>query len=734
MALRENPPSLNRGSSARSKLYRNVRLEILMEVTVTEELNEGEERRHLAGTIALLEAELHRVSAFIDSAESQVQEHKDFMWEHRRDMDHAEKASMRTMVDLSVTQGEHAILARDRIAKLIASPYFGRVDFHPEGTRTDSAHYIGVHSFRDSEGKDLLVHDWRAPISSLYYDFEAGDAFFEAPTGRVRGEITGKRQYKIVDGRLEYMLDSALNIGDDILQQELSQSADDKMKNIVATIQREQNAVIRNETAPVLILQGVAGSGKTSIALHRVAFLLYRFKDTLSSDNVMILSPNRIFGDYISQVLPELGEEQVAESSFERIAERFLKGVTGHQRFSEQVAALLDHVDDAATDRIRFKASPQFVSLLDTWIEEISTEFTPATIEQQGERMPEEWVAASFAALRALPLFDRLARLADSAIHLMKAEVTRRGRKWSAADTNAVRNQVRGMFPHRDAFSVYKAFYAQPPHEGMFQMLGRNRIEFADVFGLIYTMLQTSQHEGYGQIRHLLVDEMQDYTPIQYAVLRSLFHCRMTILGDANQSVNPFSSSSLETIRSIFPDADCLELHRSYRSTTQITAFAQNISRNDALIPIERPGPEPVVIRGDDEEDEINHVISLIDDFARSEHRSLGIVCKTSAQAQQMHRVLSTAGIALSLLDSDSAAFVGGIVITSAHISKGLEFDRVIVPHTNENNYRNKIDRGMLYIACTRAMHHLTLTHSGRRSPLLSFVDEVNCRTTATAR
>ncbi|MFN3337851.1 MAG: hypothetical protein ACK42I_10185, partial [Thermomicrobium sp.] len=191
-----------------------------------------------------------------------MQGHKDFMWEHRRDMDHAEKASMRTMVDLSVTQGEQALHARERITRLIASPYFGRVDFRPDGAQAAAPHYIGVHSFRDHDGKDLLVHDWRAPVSSLYYDFESGEAEFLAPTGPVRGEITGKRQYKIVGGHLEYTLDSSLNIGDEILQQELSHSADEKMKNIVSTIQREQNAVIRNETAKVLILQGVAGSGK----------------------------------------------------------------------------------------------------------------------------------------------------------------------------------------------------------------------------------------------------------------------------------------------------------------------------------------------------------------------------------------------------------------------------------------------------------------------------------------
>ncbi|WP_372983854.1 UvrD-helicase domain-containing protein [Microbacterium sp.] len=685
---------------------------------------EYEEHERLARTVELLEADLQRVSAFIDSAEQQVQGHKDFMWEHRRDMDHAEKASMRTMVDLSVTQGEHALQARERIIRLLASPYFGRVDFREDGARSEIPHYIGVHTFRDPEGKNLLVHDWRAPVSSLYYDFESGEAEFHSPTGLVRGEITGKRQYKIVGGQLQYVIDSTLNIGDEVLQEELSHSADEKMKNIVATIQREQNAVIRNETSDVLILQGVAGSGKTSIALHRVAFLLYRFKDTLSSENVMILSPNRVFGDYISEVLPELGEEQVTETSFERIADRFLKRLTRFQRFSEQVSELLTQTDGSAEERIRFKATTAFVELLDSWIDTASEDFQPDIIEQQGERMPADWVSASFSALRGLPIFDRLDRLAYSAIHLMKAEVTRRGRRWTAADSTAIRRRVRGMFGHRTAFDIYKAFYASPNRRDLFQQLERNTIEFADVFPLIYTMLRTSKHDGYGDIRHLLVDEMQDYTPIQYAVLRKLFNCRMTILGDANQSVNPFSSSSLATIRSIFPDADALELCRSYRSTTQITAFAQNIAPNDKLIPIDRPGPDPLVIATEDEAAETKAVISIVDDFASSDHRSLGIICKTVDQAKRLHAALSDDGIDLVLLDYDSASFASGVVITSAHIAKGLEFDRVIVPHADSQNYRTDIDRGMLYIACTRAMHHLTLTYHGTLSSLLAFVDD----------
>jgi DNA helicase-2/ATP-dependent DNA helicase PcrA len=696
-----------------------------MAVTDAQTRDEEHERRYLAETVRLLRTELERLADSIDKSARTIQEQKEHMWENWRDMDSAEKAGYRTEVNLSVTQGEHAVMTRKRIERLLASPYFGRVDFRTTGEPEAGTHYIGVHNFSDPRTQDILIHDWRAPVAGLYYDFESGQAHFETPRGTARGEITGKRQYKFRDGLLEYMFDSALNIGDDVLQRELSRSADDKMRNIVATIQREQNAVIRNETAHVLILQGVAGSGKTSIALHRVAFLLYRFKDTLSSDNVMVLSPNKVFGDYIANVLPELGEEQIAEIDFDKIAGRFLADVTDYETFSEQVVTLLDRVDEGAAERMRYKATPEFVTRLDEWIaSRAREEFTAAGIEQKTRRLSAEWVADIFDESATLPVFTRLDRVANAAVHLLKHEALDRGGKWTAADTAGVRRQVRAMFPYKDAFAVYKAFYQDPTRRGLFKPLGRKKIEYADVFPLVYTMVRTSRQEGYGHIRHLVVDEMQDYTAVQYAVLRELFSCKMTILGDSNQTVNPFSSSSLSTIHSIFPDADCLELRKSYRSTTEITDFAQHISRNDKLVPITRHGLPPQVVACADDQDQQARILALVEQHGNSDHRSLGIVCKTVAQARTLYRALWEAGVELTFLGYDSTAFTGGVVITSAHISKGLEFDVVIVPQVDDLNYATEMDRCMLYIACTRAMHELHLTHDGPRSRFLEFVDE----------
>ncbi len=682
--------------------------------------DESAERRHLAETIRLLHVALDRLDRSIDDSATTIDGYKTHLWTNKTDMDGAEKANLRTAVDSLITAGDHAVLSRHRVKRLIDSPYFGRVDFQDGGARSAENYYIGVGNFWHPDAKRIVIHDWRAPVSSLYYDFESGEAEFETPLGVRDGRITGKRQYKISSGALEYMFESALNIGDEVLQRELSNPTDDRMKNIVATIQREQNAVIRNETAEVLILQGVAGSGKTSIALHRVAFLLYRFKDTLSSDNVMILSPNRVFGDYIANVLPELGEEKVAEIDVDTIAGRFLAKLLDYERFSDQVTGLLENPSVGVTERIRFKATPEFVGLLDEWISSrASDEFLPGEIRQRGCVLGSDWVAESFRGFPESPIFTRLASLANTAIHSLKYMVVDRGGKWTAADAAAVRKQVQSMFPYKDSLAIYKAFYSKNSRQHLIKAPGRRMIEYADVFPLIYTIITTTRHETYGHIRHLVVDEMQDYTPIQYAVLRKLFSCKMTILGDSNQSVNPFSSSSLPTIRHVFPEADCLELHKSYRSTAEITEFAQRISPNDTLVPIARPGRLPGVIACEDEEHETSEILALIERYTRGRHRSLGIICKTVARAKLLHDRVCAQGVSATLLDYDSSAFSGGIVITSAHLSKGLEFDAVIVPGVTDANYLNDMDKCMLYIACTRAIHELDLTHAGPRSTLL---------------
>ncbi len=676
------------------------------------------ETQHLKRTIGRLKRELSRVSESIGSAVAAVDEQKKLMWERRRDMDGSEKASMRSLLAVAVSQGENAMLTREQIGRLLNSAYFGRVDFRPAGDDEPVPVYIGVHSFRDPDSAELSIHDWRAPVSSLFYDFETGKASFEAPTGNVDGDVVSKRQYKIRGEQLEYMFDSALNIGDDVLQRELGRASTDKMHNIVATIQREQNAIIRNETSEVLLLQGVAGSGKTSIALHRIAFLLYRFKEQLTSENVMILSPNRIFGDYIANVLPELGETQVREISFDDLAERYLRRVVRYQTFHEQIETILESPPPSVAERMKFKATPEFVESLERWIASSQSAFAAGPIVQQGESLPSDWVAENFRALKWLPIFSRIERLAGVAVQQLKSRVTNRHGRWTSADTVSVGRQVAAMFPYKDAYSLYRGFYDDSTRSRSFELRQDGRLEYGDVFPLIYTMLKSSRRDDFNYVRHLIVDEMQDYTPVQYAVLRLLFTCRMTILGDAHQSVNPYTSSSLATIRQIFPEADQIELHHSYRSTLEITAFTQRISPNAQLIPVERHGAEPSVVVCQSRNEQLDTLVERIQRTSESVE-ALAVICKTAQRARQLHRVLSRRGVNLNLLDQNSGTFTAERVITSAAIAKGLEFDAVIVPDADAESYSTEVDRSMLYVACTRAINELLVTLVGTPTRLI---------------
>jgi DNA helicase-2/ATP-dependent DNA helicase PcrA len=506
---------------------------------------------------------------------------------------------------------------------------------------------------------------------------------------------------------MEFMIENAVNIHDEVLQKELSKSSDDKMKNIVATIQRDQNAVIRNETSQVMIIQGVAGSGKTSIALHRIAFLLYRFRETISAKDILIISPNKVFADYISNVLPELGEENIPEMGMEELAMEVLENKFAFQSFFQQVSTLLERPYPSFIERIRFKSTFEFLSKLNQYlifIENNYFTFTEFTVAKTVVPFP--FILERFRAYHRIPLLKRFPQVAKDIQNYVRDQARR---KLTGPEKAQIWEAVPHMFKMNSVFDLYRNFYTWIGREDLFRMQG-NTLEYADVFPLIYCRIRLEGFQAYDHVRHLLVDEMQDYTPIQYAVISRLFRCKKTILGDVTQMVNPYSASSAEVIHQVFPQADTVKLVRSYRSTWEITAFAQNISRNPDIVPMERHGDAPEVKQFNNNSEELTEIAGHMGSYKKKGFQSLGIICKTQDQAQYVFDELKGDGV--HLLTVDSTAFREGIIITTAHLAKGLEFDEVIVPFASDRNYHTDVDRKMLYIACTRAMHQLTITYS----------------------
>lgn len=677
---------------------------------------EQQEKEYLKYLLKRVDKTLTLINERIKLQKKDIDEIKVHLQDHKRDMDHLEKNAVRQAVSDMALVGEVSVGRRERLFRLKNIPYFGRIDFREEGKDKANPVYVGIHHFQDEIEKKHLVYDWRAPISSMFYDFELGEASYETGNGAVAGEILLKRQFRIRKGQMEYMLESDLTIQDDVLQKELNQASSSQMRNIVATIQREQNAIIRNEEARNLIIQGVAGSGKTSIALHRIAFLLYKFKETISSEDILIISPNKVFASYISNVLPELGEETVAETSMEEIANELLEHKFRFQSFFEQVAELLEKHNQKFIERIQFKSSEQMLKQLEVYALHLENNgFQPEDILVCGKPVPAWLIRQKFDRFSRLPILKRfnqmVSSIVDDVFFQYKKEVT-------GKDRTELHKTIRSMFPSMNLRMLYKGFYQWIDRPELFKMKKGGILEYSDVYPMLFLKMRLEGLKTYSRVKHLVVDEMQDYSPVQYQVLKKLFPCKKTILGDINQSVNPFSSSNMEVLQTIFPGATSMTMTRSYRSTYEITEFSKMVSGKAEVEAIERHGEEVVVQTFKTQLEELDFVKARVREFEAGSYNSMGIICKTQGQANKLYEQLK-ADFLLNLLEARSVAFGSGVVITTAHLAKGLEFDQVLVPHVDEKNYKSAPDRQMLYVACTRAMHRLALSYVNKPSGFL---------------
>ena len=648
----------------------------------------------------------------LGSRKSEIIDNKRSLWQVLPELRSWEAYAIRESIEGEMTRyaGERRTL--HTLYRQKDSPYFGRIDFLIDGD-TEIC-YIGLANLTDPESSDILVYDWRAPISSLYYYFELGPAHFSAPSGEVRGEITGKYQYKIADGRMQYMFDSHITIQDEILQRELSANTSERMKTIVATIQREQNKIIRAGKEKTLIVQGAAGSGKTSIALHRVAYLLYQYRDTLNSNNILIISPSGLFSSYIAGVLPELGEESIIETSLQKIAEKQLgPAFSLENRFS-----YLDHClscrgdfSEEMAERIRFKGSAEFVRLMQEYIARRAEEiYQPQDVTSGGVDITRD---------KLLSLYrGQLSRLAPlERIQKLRAFVQERaidcaGKK---ALKKAVREQLEqelnAFESYGELLDEYNRFIYALNSEGY--PAGQEltpSVLFEDVSPLLLFSLLFFGKPDYRFVRHLLVDEMQDYTPVQYAILNLLFSCPKTILGDADQAIDPLSPpGTLSALREIYGEEGVyLKLSTSYRSTAEITAAARAILGKESLPDAGRHGERPVLTRCSDEARQQEAILASLAALQGEGYGSIAILCKTKQAALQLFGQLhARAGI--SLLTDPDGTYASGALITTCAAAKGLEFDCALLPDCDGENYPEPFGRRVLYVCATRALHRLRL-------------------------
>jgi len=669
-----------------------------------------DEIAHLSEMNRKLEDALIKADADVERMGKEYMDAKRYMVQNRGELDPHEMFQNELALKQIDSSGACAVGGRNKIAKLKDSPYFARVDFQPKDSQTAAKHYIGRFAF--SYENELLICDWRAPIASMFYDCEVGEAGYDAPVGRIEGQLTRKRQFRIKGGKLIYALESSIHIQDDILRQELSQTSDERMKSIISTIQKEQNQIIRNEKAGTMIIQGVAGSGKTSIALHRIAFLLYRFKDRLSARNVTILSPNKVFGDYISNVLPELGEEPISELSFSDVAKVQLEGIIGFEADGDP----LESHDEKWSERVRFKSRLDFVKLMNNFLEQMpDLVFEPADYSYGRFTVHADWLRNRFHAYCKHPVKRRLKMMADDIYNRFDSDNFMED---DIPKSRTILKSLNAMLKIKNTLSLYKELYKHMGISDMFVLPAKKTLEWADVFPFLYLHAAYEGLHESGVIRHLVVDEMQDYTPIQYAVLNLLFKCQKTILGDFGQFIHPNHLNTLEDMQKIYSDAEFVELTTSYRSTYEIINFAKQIQNVGSLKPIERHGKAPSIVHFQDKQDEIAYIVKMINTFEAKRYTSMGVITKTNSDAKALYDIVSRYHN-VYLLSPESNHFVNGVSITSIQMSKGLEFDEVIIPDVDEATYFTQYDRSLLYIACTRAMHELTLLYTGEQTRLL---------------
>ena len=671
-------------------------------------------REYLQYVLKCLNDRLAQADAAILEGEKEIEDMHEYYWENYTEMDQYgyEDYDNQQALFRQMNANEEQFRLRKRFKKMQDSPFFGRVDFRYDGDEEAETFYIGIGNLSESAGSLPLVYDWRAPVSGLFYDYDKGPASYEAPSGIFEGEVTSKWQYKIRKGKMLYEFESDVKIDDEILGAELGSNGEVQLKNIVRTIQKEQNEIIRNTKDRIMVIQGAAGSGKTSVALHRIAYLLYHDRENLKSSNVLILSPNGVFADYISHILPELGEENIREMSFDLFAYRELKDIVGdcEDRYDQIEHTVLN---PKIQDICREKQSPEFVSKLDGFVLRLEDELMNfRDVEYRGCTLSEkEIIDLFYFKFLDVPLLSRMHSVAEYFIDQVE---TLRDRDLSDEEREEVMECFRSMYETRDCYVLYSRFlekegYRPLPH----CQIEKRRLRYEDVYPVLYlkyTLYQCRNHHG---IKHVVVDEMQDYSWIQYLLIRKMFPCRMTILGDKAQTMEDETQDVLKFLPKIFgKDIRKIVMNRSYRNTMEVAQYANHLTGIEDMELFERHG-ESVDERTFSSTEEALETVLEKWLNRREEFETEALIFLTEREAEhaflyiekRLKEIAPEAENQLCYMNRDSQSFKKGLTVTTFYLAKGLEFDQVF--GIFEEDRESGLQCQAKYITATRALHEL---------------------------
>ena len=672
----------------------------------------NEEKEYLKNVEKILGGLIESSGEAVQKQQIENQELKKMIWDTRMEYTDLEYNAQLNEINHNTSMLSENVKKVLNYQKAIYSPYFGRIDFRRDGRNNSMQVYVGLTTIK--EGMKFYVFDWRTPIASLFYNYTVGDAQYDAPRGVIKGQIDLRRQYKIENGELKRVIESDINIDDEFLQEILSNSSSDKMRNIVTTIQQEQNEIIRNRSTNNLNVQGVAGSGKTSVALHRIAYLLYQRKD-LNSNNILIFSPNDIFSEYISDVLPELGEDNVLNTTFSDLSSAYIKN-RKIQSFSNFIEDYYDNdKNELKNEVIRFKLSDEYKKILDLYMMyytkshclKESFEFVVGnSIEVYIDK--DEINDLFTNKYGHLPIVERLNQIVD---YICSKENI----PFSKYNTT-VKSQLRkAMKIDLDVKKIYSDFMNNPIYTDNFdfdvtEFYDRNKpIQYEDIMGMLYLNFELNDYPYNMYVKHIVIDEAQDYSKLQLYIIKKMFpHATYTILGDINQTINPFYKyNTLESLKEIFGDsAEYYELLKSYRSSPEITDYANNILGLGSDLAVRNYTNKPVI--NEEEKPAIleSQIYADIQRMRNDGIKRIAIITRNKKEAQELCSKLENSVDDISF--STSSMQNDNVIIVPAYIAKGLEFDGVIA-YTKPDDYYTEEEKNLYYVVCTRAQHQLVV-------------------------
>lgn len=659
------------------------------------------ENKKLESTIDIVRKQISILSTDLYDKETKLREFQKMMWDNKAELDPAEMKTLRTSNDLEVFFLEQKAKKFKKLYSIQNKPYFARIDF--KTNITEDKIYIGITNVE--EDLNYYVYDWRSPICSMFYDYGVGKANYKSPDGIIEGEITLKRQYQISDGKLDNVFDTTINIDDEVLQSVLKENSSEYMKNIVNTIQQEQNVVIRDDKTNNLIVQGIAGSGKTSVALHRIAYLLYKL-EYLNSNNVLIFSPNNIFKEYIGNVLPELGEDNTLITTFHEFASTYIKEYYRVEPYSEFLARYYKN-EYQNNDLIKYKLSDNIIPILENYAKTITnlTRFINDITYKEQIISKEELNDLLKNRYNKFNLFDRFDYIAEKI----------NNRYYSGKKQEKVRLKsllLKNINTTTNMKDIYKSFYDSQEflndYNGYFNRneniknLNKKVLNYEDSTLFIYLKFLLTSIPYRVSTKLVVIDEAQDYTLLQYKIIKLLFrNTDFTILGDVNQTINPFYKyDNLNILENIFDGiSKYVELNKTYRSSPEIIEYSNKILDLKHSSAVRRNNNIP--IKTYDKLD-YNLLINKINEL-KYKYNSVAIITRSIDEAQIVYGNIKNKINDINIVDIDTDKFNKNFLIIPAYASKGLEFDSVIII----NNFDK--DKYLYYVAVTRSQHELII-------------------------